>query len=119
MTDYEEILITESVSATHLQTKDRFMESVCQIDFNEEDETVGLLESSKPTFHMVLKKISMRQGDQESDLEENKRKYKSMSFYHEKGISLNDSASLRIAKNDTQVFKPIMYDEQLEILLQE
>ena len=43
MTDYEEIKITSSVSASLLQTKD--LMSIYQ---NDEDETIGLLESTRP-----------------------------------------------------------------------
>ena len=61
---FEEIKVTESVSATHRLSQDFMIQSVFP-----HDETMGLLESTEPYFHFIMNKVSMLLGDQESDFE--------------------------------------------------
>ena len=108
MTDHEEIKITESLSATHRLTQDLMMQSIFK--------PVGLLESSEPNFHFILNKISMHQGDQESDFDDYKRSpkhtSKSLMMVYQECVhsQVSEEAGLGM---------PILNDENLEILLKE
>lgn len=79
---FEEIKITESVTATFRHTNDFIMESF----FSKNENMVGILESLKPNLNFVSTKIDMAEGDQESDFEyiisSRRSRSKSAEFYN-------------------------------------